>query len=336
MAENKTSADPAREASMDPALFRDGPSDVEAADAVLPPSGVNFSDAQEVTNQNVHTGARREGVDFGDEVQEGSGPAVDSRLRDLVESEPVVRSDRPQSNILRSEQAAPVVEDAQRGQVANSGQSGTASLADSGNAVSQPTDGGNGLVNGGGGDADAVAALSADGNSGPLAQAGVLDAVEDGGPVEGQLVATDVDGDVLTYGLVSGPAEGSVTVNADGSYIFDPADGFQDLAVGESRDVTFTYQVDDGNGGFATATVTITVTGTNDAPIAEATNISAVEDGGAVSGQLVANDVDASDTLSFSLLDGPAEGSVTVNADGSYAFDPADGFQDLAVGESVM
>ncbi|GEQ98848.1 hypothetical protein JCM17844_24850 [Iodidimonas gelatinilytica] len=100
--------------------------------------------------------------------------------------------------------------------------------------------------------------------------------------------------------------------------------------------MTFTYQVDDGNGGTDIASVTITVTGTNDVPIAEATNISAVEDGGAVSGQLVASDVDASDTLTFSLLDGPAEGSVTVNADGSYAFDPADGFQDLAVGESVM
>ncbi|WP_150002953.1 Ig-like domain-containing protein, partial [Iodidimonas gelatinilytica] len=48
----------------------------------------------------------------------------------------------------------------------------------------------------------------------------------------------------------------------------------------------------------------------NDAPIAEAARNSAEEDGGAVSGQLVASDVDASDTLTFSLLDGPAEGVV--------------------------
>ncbi|WP_150001070.1 Ig-like domain-containing protein, partial [Iodidimonas gelatinilytica] len=171
-------------------------------------------------------------------------------------------------------------------------------------------------------------------NDAPIAEAARNSAEEDGSAVSGQLVASDVDAsDTLSFSLLDGPAEGSVTVNADGSYSFDPADGFQDLGDGESRNVSFTYQVDDGNGGTDSATVTITVTGTNDAPIAEAARNSAVEDGPAVSGRLLASDAEGDD-LTFSLLDGPAEGVATVNADGSYRFDPADGFQDLAAGES--
>ncbi|MEX5543916.1 Ig-like domain-containing protein, partial [Pseudomonas poae] len=36
-------------------------------------------------------------------------------------------------------------------------------------------------------------------------------------------VATDVDGDTLTYGKGSDPAHGTVVVNPDGSYVYTPA-----------------------------------------------------------------------------------------------------------------
>ena len=47
---------------------------------------------------------------------------------------------------------------------------------------------------------------------------------------------------------------------------FDPNGDFDDLAVGETRDTTITYTIDDGEGGTSTATVTLTVAGVNDAP----------------------------------------------------------------------
>ena len=42
---------------------------------------------------------------------------------------------------------------------------------------------------------------------------------------------------------------------------------FDYLAAGETLTLTYTVQVDDGNGGVATQPVTITVTGTNDTPV---------------------------------------------------------------------
>ena len=62
-------------------------------------------------------------------------------------------------------------------------------------------------------------------------------------------------------------------MSPNGDYNFDPGTGFQDLALGETRDVTFTYEVEDNNGATSQADVTITVTGTNDDPVAQiATN----------------------------------------------------------------
>lgn len=67
--------------------------------------------------------------------------------------------------------------------------------------------------------------------------------------------------------LRTGSAGGLFTINPDGSYSFDPNGEFDDLAVGETRDTTISYTIDDGEGGTDTATVTLTVTGVNDAPV---------------------------------------------------------------------
>ncbi len=144
----------------------------------------------------------------------------------------------------------------------------------------------------------------------------------------------DVDtGDILTYSILTAPAEGSVSDNGDGSFTFDPGAGFQDLAEGATRQVSFTYQVDDGTGTPATATATITVTGTNDDPTASDVAYGGVgEDGAAQTFAYDGADVDTGDTLTYSILTAPAEGSVVDNGDGTFSFDPGADFQDLAEG----
>jgi Ca2+-binding RTX toxin-like protein len=63
---------------------------------------------------------------------------------------------------------------------------------------------------------------------------------------------TDVDGDTLTILGTPTTANGTVTVNADGTLTYTPPNGF-------SGSSTITYEVSDGNGGSATSTVTVNV-----------------------------------------------------------------------------
>lgn len=155
---------------------------------------------------------------------------------------------------------------------------------------------------------------------------------EDSSGISGQVSASDVDGDDLSFSISNDPAEGSVSIEADGTFHFTPGNDFQDLGVGESREVSFEVEVADGNGGVDTQSVTVTVTGQNDGPTAEALAVQTNEDDG-INGQLVASDIDGDD-LSFSVSEQPTEGSVTINADGSFSFSPGNDFQDLAPGES--
>ena len=166
---------------------------------------------------------------------------------------------------------------------------------------------------------------------------------EDAGSLTGNLVASDVDAtDTLSFSLGTGagdaPQFGSVTIATDGSYSYAPSPAMQGLAVGESQTDSFTYEVSDGQGGTDTATVTVTITGSNDGPVAEADSGTTAEDAGSLTGNLVASDVDATDTLSFSLGtgagDAPQFGSVTIATDGSYSYAPSPAMQGLAVGES--
>ncbi|HIF9402216.1 TPA: retention module-containing protein, partial [Photobacterium damselae] len=131
--------------------------------------------------------------------------------------------------------------------------------------------------------------------------------------VTGQLTATDVDGDNLTFKQGSDPTNGSVTVNPDGSWEYVPNPEFN----GED---SFTVVVDDGNGGTDTITVTVNVTPVNDAPVGE--NVSAeTQEDTVVTGQLTATDVDG-DNLTFKPGSNPENGSVTINADGSWEYVP--------------
>jgi len=87
---------------------------------------------------------------------------------------------------------------------------------------------------------------------------------------------TDLDGDTLIVSEVNGvPANVGIqiallsgallTLNADGSYDYDPNGVFDNLPDGVTTTDSFDYTVSDGNGGTDFATVTITLTGTNDA-----------------------------------------------------------------------
>ncbi|AKO96993.1 VCBS repeat protein [Marinovum algicola DG 898] len=127
---------------------------------------------------------------------------------------------------------------------------------------------------------------------------------------------------VYTVSLVSGPAEGVLTFNPgvpgspDGSFSFDPNGDFEDLALGQSRDVTFTYEVTDANGDTDQATVTITVTGANDAPVI--TTAAGGNEGAATESGVAAGSATASGTLTSSDVDTGASATWSGDATGTY------------------
>nr|WP_319483160.1 cadherin-like domain-containing protein [uncultured Cohaesibacter sp.] len=131
------------------------------------------------------------------------------------------------------------------------------------------------------------------------------ESIAEGSVLDSTVTATDLDGDTITYSLDGQPSEGTVTLNADGSYSFNPGSDFDDLAVGESRTVSFSFTADDGNGSTDQGTVTIEVTGTNDAPTAIDLSANSVDENaaGAVIGTLSTTDVDTSDTHSYTVSD---------------------------------
>lgn len=125
---------------------------------------------------------------------------------------------------------------------------------------------------GNGGTVDQIVTVTLTGtNDAPVVQGVAATATEDGAPVTVAFSADDVDSDddagTLTYAITSAPAEGSVVNNGDGTFSFDPGADFQDLAEGETREITFGYNATDSHGATTPGSVTITVTGTNDAPV---------------------------------------------------------------------
>ncbi|PLX68398.1 MAG: hypothetical protein C0602_09500, partial [Denitrovibrio sp.] len=170
----------------------------------------------------------------------------------------------------------------------------------------------------------------------PVAEIVSLEAVEDGSVISGQLAGSDVDqNDTISYSLADpeNSPEG-ITINADGTYEFDPSTAYNYLPEGESEVIEVEYIVTDDKGGTNTSTLTITVTGTNDGPVAEAETASATAGDISLSGQLDASDIDG-EIVSYEVADAP-EG-LTVNNDGTYTYAPAAGtFDYLPEGETEI
>jgi len=180
-------------------------------------------------------------------------------------------------------------------------------------------------------------------NDAPTLAAASAEAVEDGPGATVDLAAlgadidSDDDGTTLAYSVTGPPAEGTATI--DGTTLtFDPGSGFQDLAEGETRDVTIGVRATDTLGATDESDITVTVTGVNDAPTLAAASAEAVEDGPGATVDLAAlgADIDSDDdgtTLAYSVTGPPAEGTATIDGT-TLTFDPGSGFQDLAEGET--
>ncbi len=151
-------------------------------------------------------------------------------------------------------------------------------------------------------------------------------------------VATDADGNIVSYVLETNANQGTLTFNNDGSYRFEPGTDFDDLAIGQTREVSFRYTATDNDGGVSQpATVTITVTGVNDPAVvsSDAQTLAETDAPLVTIGTLTSTDPDNTDN-SFT----PANitgtiGDLVLLADGSWTFTANSAFDHLNIGDSV-
>jgi VCBS repeat-containing protein len=117
-----------------------------------------------------------------------------------------------------------------------------------------------------------------------------------------------VEGSPISASLVSGVTNGALTLNADGSFTYTPAANFFGTD-------SFTYVANDGTDDSNVATVTITVNSVNDLPVAVDDNATVLEDSGATSIDVLANDTDVEDVpagLTVTNVTQPANGTTAI------------------------
>jgi VCBS repeat-containing protein len=138
---------------------------------------------------------------------------------------------------------------------------------------------------------------------------------EDGaaGVARGQLTALDPELGTLTWTIDPMPATafGSANVGQDGQWTYFLNNGLvQQLGQGGSAQDQFTVRVTDPHGASDTQTVTVNVTGTGDRPnfTTPAPVLMVSEDGGFVSGQTSAFEIDSGTVLHWSLNRGSTSG----------------------------
>jgi VCBS repeat-containing protein len=190
-------------------------------------------------------------------------------------------------------------------------------------------------------DTDLSGDVLADNGAGP-------DFDPDGDPVsvtEVNGVAADIAAPILL------PSGARLTLNADGTFLYEPLGAFQSLPGGGADTDSFAYTLSDGT-STATGTATVTIAGLDDAPEA-ADDALFTDEATALADNLLVNngfgpdaDPDAGDALSIAAIDGAtaavgatitlASGALlTVQSDGDVAYDPNGAFEDTAQGDTA-
>ncbi|MBP6606679.1 MAG: VCBS repeat-containing protein [Nitrospira sp.] len=143
----------------------------------------------------------------------------------------------------------------------------------------------------------------------------------DSDPESDPLTVDQVNGSAANVGTEIALGNGLLTVEADGTFSFNPNGGYDFLAQGVATTESFTYHIADGKGGTDDATAIITISGVNDAPVAGADALVATQ-GTPLTlsvASLLANDqdVDQGTLLAITAVSTPNKGTVTLSDNGT-------------------
>ena len=129
------------------------------------------------------------------------------------------------------------------------------------------------------------------------------------------------DGGTLTAILISQPNSGTVTVQSDGQFTYTPALHF-------TGETSFTYEAQEGS--IVSSPVTVTLNVTDSAPVVQNASYTMLAGQtlqiSAGQGVLSVDYDPDGDPLTVQLLDGPNDGTLSLNTDGSFNYTPKAGF----------
>ena len=154
-------------------------------------------------------------------------------------------------------------------------------------------------------------------NAIPVATSASVTTTEDH-DASGTLQGSDLDGDSLSYSIVTPPQHGAVTLEGGNgpAYSYSPDDNYHGTD-------SFSYRVHDGAADSNTATISLTIDSINDVPLSFDSSDTADEDSDA-SGTLQGSDIDG-DSLSYSIVTPPQHGVVILEggSGATYNYSPA-------------
>jgi len=142
--------------------------------------------------------------------------------------------------------------------------------------------------------------------------------IEEDETLEGTLQASDANGDLLTFAVVSDGERGTVTLVdlQTGEFRYRPH-------ANESGTDQFTFLVNDGNEDSAETVISITISAKEDVPEARDARFT-IDPGESIEGTLPGLDGDG-DPLTYAILDAPSAGTLTLidSSTGAFTFDSA-------------
>jgi hypothetical protein len=162
-------------------------------------------------------------------------------------------------------------------------------------------------------------------NDGPTAANGSFTTPEDTLHT-GTFPAADVDGDALSFEILSGPIHGAVALGTAGAFTYSPVSNY----FGPD---SFTFRAKDGKLNSNTASILIEVVSVNDAPVGTQDTAETLEDTPlkVQAAALLENDLDVEeDLLTLTSVTNAVNGTVALDGDGNAVFTPSLNFNGQA------
>ena len=149
----------------------------------------------------------------------------------------------------------------------------------------------------------------------------------DSDPDGNGLSVIEVNGSTVNVDQQITLASGALlTLNATGTFSYDPDGGFDALVSGAVGMDNFTYRISDGRGGTDTGTVNVTITGLNDAPVLAVIGNQVVNEQATLNFTATATDPDKpAQSLTFSLDAAAITAGMSIDAaSGEFSFTPTE------------